>query len=104
MTACWRCLRRSGSLIPWASSLAIWEVISRTSLMAASPSSEKEPSMSPATANAKIAAGERVLIYTSWTRTDSQRKLQGLLNQEGIHTDILAPTISPEKRERKNPQ
>ena len=48
---------------------------------------------------AKIAAGERVLIYTSWTRTDSQRKLQGLLNQEGIHTDILAPTISPEKRE-----
>ena len=48
---------------------------------------------------AKVATGERVLIYTSWTRTDSQRKLQGLLNQEGIHTDILAPTISPEKRE-----
>ena len=39
------------SLIPWASSLAIWEVISRTSLMAASPSSEKEPSTSPATAS-----------------------------------------------------
>ena len=48
---------------------------------------------------AKITAGERVLIYTSWTRTDSQKKLQGLLNQEGIRTDILAPTVSPEKRE-----
>ena len=47
----------------------------------------------------KIAAGERVLIYTSWTRTDSQRKLQGLLNQEGIRTDILAPAVPPEKRE-----
>ena len=48
---------------------------------------------------AKIAAGERVLVYTSWTRTDSQQKLLGLLNREGIHTDILTPAISPEKRE-----
>ncbi len=48
---------------------------------------------------AKIAAGERVLVYTSWTRTDSQKKLLGLLNREGIRTDILAPSISPEKRE-----
>ncbi len=50
-------------------------------------------------ARAKIAAGERVLIYTSWTRTDSQKKLLGLLNREGIRTDILTPSISPEKRE-----
>ena len=48
---------------------------------------------------AKIAAGERVMVYTSWTRTDSQKKLLGLLNREGIRTDILTPAISPEKRE-----
>ncbi len=48
---------------------------------------------------AKVAAGERVLVYTSWTRTDSQKKLLGLLNCEGIRTDILTPSVSPEKRE-----
>lgn len=48
---------------------------------------------------AKITAGERVLVYTSWTRTDSQQKLLGLLNQEGIRTDILTPAVPPEKRE-----
>ena len=47
----------------------------------------------------KIAAGERVLIYTSWTRTDSQQKLMGLLTREGIRTEILTPKIPPEKRE-----
>ena len=47
----------------------------------------------------KVAAGERVLIYTSWTRTDSQQKLLGLLNREGIRTEILTPKIPPEKRE-----
>ena len=47
----------------------------------------------------KIAAGERVMIYTSWTRTDSQQKLVKLLTGEGFHTEILSPTISPEKRE-----
>lgn len=47
----------------------------------------------------KIAAGERVLIYTSWTRTDSQQKLLGLLNREGFRTEILTPAIPPEKRE-----
>ena len=47
----------------------------------------------------KIASGERVLIYTSWTRTDSQQKLLGLLNQEGIRAEILSPTVPPEKRE-----
>lgn len=48
---------------------------------------------------AKIAVGERVLIYTSWTRTDSQQKLLGLLRAEGIPTEILSTKIPPEKRE-----
>ena len=47
----------------------------------------------------KIAAGERVMIYTSWTRTDSQQKLLKLLTREGFRTEILSPAISPEKRE-----
>ena len=47
----------------------------------------------------KVAAGERVLLYTSWTRTDSQKKLLRLLTQEGIRTEILKPSVSPEKRE-----
>ncbi len=47
----------------------------------------------------KIAAGGRVMIYTSWTRTDSQQKLQKLLTGEGFRTEILSPTVSPEKRE-----
>ena len=47
----------------------------------------------------KVAAGGRVLIYTSWTRTDSQQKLLRLLTQEGYRTEILPPTVSPDKRE-----
>ncbi len=47
----------------------------------------------------KINAGGRVLVYTSWTRTDSQQKLLKLLTGEGIRTEILTPAISPEKRE-----
>ena len=48
---------------------------------------------------AKIAAGEKVLIYTSWTRTDSQRKLLKLLREAGIKADVLLPKIPPDKRE-----
>lgn len=47
----------------------------------------------------KIAAGEKVLIFTSWTRTDSQHKLAKLLREKGVKTEILPPTVSPEKRE-----
>lgn len=47
----------------------------------------------------KVTAGERVLVYTSWTRTDSQQKLMKLLTQEGYRTEILSPTVSPDKRE-----
>lgn len=48
---------------------------------------------------AKVAAGERVLVYTSWTRTDSQQKLAQLFRREGFRTEILTPKISPDKRE-----
>ena len=48
---------------------------------------------------AKVAAGERVLIYTSWTRTDSQEKLTELLREEGIRTEVLLTKVAPEKRE-----
>ena len=48
---------------------------------------------------AKIDAGERVIIYTSWTRTDSQQKLLKLLREAGIRAEILTPSVSPEKRE-----
>lgn len=47
----------------------------------------------------KVAAGERVLIYTSWTRTDSQQKLLKLLRGEGFRTEILTPKVATEKRE-----
>lgn len=47
----------------------------------------------------KISASERVMIYTSWTRTDSQQKLLKLLTGEGIRTEILPPSVPPEKRE-----
>ena len=40
-----------------------------------------------------------MLIYTSWTRTDSQQKLLKLLRKEGYCTDILTPRIETEKRE-----
>lgn len=47
----------------------------------------------------KVAAGERVMIYTSWVRTDSQQKLLQRLRKEGIHTALLTPNISTERRE-----
>ncbi len=47
----------------------------------------------------KVANGERVLIYTSWTRTDSQQKLLKLMQENGYRTEILAPQITTEKRE-----
>ena len=47
----------------------------------------------------KVEKGGRVIVYTSWTRTDSQDKLLKLLREEGIRADVLLPKISPEKRE-----
>jgi superfamily II DNA or RNA helicase len=48
----------------------------------------------------KIARRERVLIYTSWVRIDTQDKLKKLLANEGIRADILPVTVSPRKREK----
>jgi superfamily II DNA or RNA helicase/rubredoxin len=50
-------------------------------------------------ARRKIAAGENVLIYTNWTRLDSQRKLLKLLTKAGYSTEILPAAVPPVKRE-----
>ena len=47
----------------------------------------------------KVSRGGRVIVYTSWTRTDSQNKLLKLLREAGIRADVLLPKITPEKRE-----
>lgn len=49
---------------------------------------------------AKIAAGEKVLIFTNWTRLDTQKKLVNLLSVEGFRTEILAAKVQPNKREQ----
>lgn len=48
----------------------------------------------------KAEAGERVLIYTNWTRLDTQRKLAKMLTEAGYRTETLPATVKPEKRER----
>ncbi len=47
----------------------------------------------------KIAKGEKILIYTSWTRTDSQQKLLKLLTENGYRAEIMTGKIKPSKRE-----
>lgn len=47
----------------------------------------------------KIAARERVLIYTSWVRSDSQKKLHKLLTERGFHTEIMSEKVKPDERE-----
>lgn len=47
----------------------------------------------------KINAGERVLIYTSWVRTDSQKKLLDLLSKQGYRTEIMSNKVRPSARE-----
>lgn len=47
----------------------------------------------------KVAEGENVIIYTAWTRLDSQDKMFKVLNEKGIPTAILKPSIEPIKRE-----
>jgi len=47
----------------------------------------------------KVENGERVLVYTSWTRTDSQKKLLKLLTEEGYRTEIMSEKIRPNARE-----
>jgi superfamily II DNA or RNA helicase len=47
----------------------------------------------------KTAEGGRVLIYTSWTRIDTQAKLTKLLSEEGYRVAVLTTVVSPKKRE-----
>jgi len=47
----------------------------------------------------KIAEGGRVLIYTSWIRTDTQDKLYNLLTENGYRVSILTSSIPPNRRE-----
>ena len=48
----------------------------------------------------KVANGERVLVYTSWTRADSQRKLLKLLSEAGYRTEIMSERVTPSTREK----
>ena len=47
----------------------------------------------------KTAEGGRVLIYTSWTRIDSQAKLSKLLAEEGYQVSVLTAAIAAKRRE-----
>ena len=47
----------------------------------------------------KTEIGERVLIYTSWIRTDTQEKLYTLLTENGYRVSTLTVSIPPNKRE-----
>ncbi len=47
----------------------------------------------------KVEEGGRVLIYTSWIRTDTQEKLSNLLAENGYRVGILTVAVPPNKRE-----
>lgn len=47
----------------------------------------------------KVKNGERVLIYTSWIKIDTQDKLKKLLEDKGYRVAVLEQRIKPEKRE-----
>ncbi|MFR9537850.1 MAG: helicase-related protein [Rikenellaceae bacterium] len=47
----------------------------------------------------KLEQGEKVLIYSSWTRTDSRKKLQKLFDDHNIVSAIMPETVLPDKRE-----
>ena len=47
----------------------------------------------------KVANGEKVLIYTSWVKIDSQDKLTKCLMDNGYRVAILRQNVPPEKRE-----
>lgn len=48
----------------------------------------------------KLEAGERVLIYTNWTRLDTQQRLQKLLSGHGWNTVTMPAKVKPAHRER----
>lgn len=47
----------------------------------------------------KALRGEKVLIYTSWVKIDTQDKLLKLLEDEGYKVAVLEQRVKPEKRE-----
>ncbi|MCM1194292.1 MAG: hypothetical protein NC389_17950, partial [Acetatifactor muris] len=47
----------------------------------------------------KTAEGGRVLIYTSWIRTDTQEKLYRLLTENGYRVSVLTVSVPPGRRE-----
>ena len=47
----------------------------------------------------KVLRGEKVLIYTSWVKIDTQDKLLKLLENEGYKVAVLEQKVKPEKRE-----
>jgi len=47
----------------------------------------------------KVENGEHVLIYTSWTRIDTQTKLTNLLTEQGYRVAVLTTAVPPKKRE-----
>ena len=47
----------------------------------------------------KVENGERVLIYTSWVKIDTQDKLKKMLEEQGYKVALLEQKVSPEKRE-----
>lgn len=46
-----------------------------------------------------LAKGERVLVYTCWVRTDSQQKLQQLLQRRGYRAEIMTDKVKTTERE-----
>lgn len=47
----------------------------------------------------KVKNGEKVLIYTSWVKIDTQEKLLKLLEENGYRAVVLEQRVKPEKRE-----
>lgn len=47
----------------------------------------------------KVSEGGRVLVYTSWIRTDTQEKLYRLFTDSGYRAGILTASVPPAKRE-----
>ena len=48
----------------------------------------------------KLSAGEKVIIYTNWTRLDTQARLLDLLTGQGVHAAILPARVKPARREQ----
>ena len=47
----------------------------------------------------KVQNGEKVLIYTSWVKIDTQDKLKKTLEDKGYRVAVLEQRVKPEKRE-----